>query len=414
VDQEHLTDQVDIDGKECTINIGSWDAEKGPGYVVVNYNYGFSSEVGGGPYDREFQVPYPGEPVFQINVATGAATTRDASTGAVQGTDKATLPGCVPTLREALERWDKQENPRGLIRILDNGLYDEQLVINLPKGTDLSIVADSGVRPVIGQSAQPIAVCLDEATKGEAGAGGDRRLHLSGLFLLGRLAIRSRGQKEAAGRLIVTISHCTLANLEDGKIKPAPIVSVPAVHGLELEIQHSILGPLYLPDTTEKVTVSYSIVDNGSRHALVAYGKGATPGPAVSLERTTIFGRVHARKVVASEVILGGPLIALAPETKDQIRHSYVPQGSTTPEGAPHPAISRDMAPPRFTSTQYGDPGYAQLSLDCPREIRGGAADGSEMGAFHDSYHLQAEENLREVLEEYLPLGLQASIHYVT
>jgi len=91
-----------------------------------------------------------------------------------------------------------------------------------------------------------------------------------------------------------------------------------------------------------------------------------------------------------------------------------VPQGSTTLEGEPHRAISGDVAPPCFTSTRYGDPGYAQISLDCPREIRGGAADGSEMGAFHDLYHSQAEENLREVLEEYLPLGLRASIHYVT
>jgi hypothetical protein len=36
------------------------------------------------------------------------------------------------------------------------------------------------------------------------------------------------------------------------------------------------------------------------------------------------------------------------------------------------------------------------------------------MGAFHDLHQLQAEENMREVLEEYLPLGLHAGIHYVT
>ena len=158
----------------------------------------------------------------------------------------------------------------------------------------------------------------------------------------------------------------------------------------------------------------HSIVDNGSGHAIAAERTGAQPGLIVYLERSTLFGRVCAPQVSACDVILTGPLNAPAPESGGQIQYSYVPEGSTTLEGEPHPAISRTLAAPRFTSTRYGDPGYAQLSLDCPHEIRSGAIDGSEMGAFHDLYQVQAEANLRAALDEYLPWGLHPGIHYVT
>jgi hypothetical protein len=79
-----------------------------------------------------------------------------------------------------------------------------------------------------------------------------------------------------------------------------------------------------------------------------------------------------------------------------------------------HPSVSRDLVSPHFTSTHFGDPAYAQLRLDSSRQIREGAADGSEIGAFHDLDQVLAEENLHEVLEEYLPSGMHVSIHYVT
>jgi hypothetical protein len=241
---------------------------------------------------------------------------------------------------------------------------------------------------------------------------------MNGLLLHGGLQIRPEGQKEAQERLIVTIEHCTLASSEDGKLKPAPVWAEEAVPGLELNIEHSILGPLYLPASKENTAVNLSlhnsIVDNGPGYAIAADPAGARPAPPLDLERVTVFGRVHARKVVASEVLFTSPLKAPAPETEGQIHHSYVPPGSTTLNGEAHPSVSSGMTSPHFTSTTYGDPGYAQISPDCPSQIRKGAVDGSEMGVFHDLYQAQAEENLRAVLEEYLPVGLHASIHYVT
>ncbi|MFN2183942.1 MAG: phage tail protein [Anaerolineae bacterium] len=400
VDQKQLPE-------ECTINIREFEEREHP-YAIVNYSYGLSSEVGGGPYHREVPLPQPGEWLFQIHVAQGAM---DSPMGTDQGTGRAVVPGCVPTLQKALAAWEAQKPSCGVIRILDNGVYDEDLNISLPKGAKLCIVADNGVRPVIGKNGLLNIVCKDEGNEER------QQLYLSGLLVHGSLCIGTPEYASAAGGLTVTIDHCTLVTTEDRSLKPAAIrvgLAEEQARGLDLTIEHSIVGPLALPETMANLRVSNSIVDNASGYAIAADSTGAQPGPALELERVTLFGQVHARKVVASEVIFGGPLKAPAPETKDQIQHSYVPPRSTTLAGEPHPSISGDGAPPRFTSTRYGDPGYAQLSLDCPREIRGGAADGSEMGAFHDLYQLQAEENLQEVLKEYLPLGLQASIQYVT
>jgi hypothetical protein len=368
----------------------------------VTYCYGSSTPLGGGPYHRHIARGSSAGKSFHIDVAKGAG--RDT-------------PACVPTLSEALERWYeyKEPNPRGVIRILDHGLYDEQLEIRIPKGARLSIEADNGVRPVIGRDEMLTVVCEQNRS---AGNGARQQLHLNGLLIHGGLQIGTSEHPTAKGGLSVTLEHCTLVTSEDGRLKPAGIevkIAYGDAPGLGLSVNSSIVGPLVLPQAAETLQVNRSIVDGGPGYAIAGDPAGVYPGPALNLENVTIYGKVHGEKVLASGVIFRDPIKVLAPVTEDQIRYSYVPQGSITlPEGEAHPSISTDIPQPHFTSTNYGDPGYAQLSLVCPGEIRGGAANGSEMGAFHELYQLQAEGNLREVLEEYLPVGLHASIHYVT
>jgi hypothetical protein len=69
---------------------------------------------------------------------------------------------------------------------------------------------------------------------------------------------------------------------------------------------------------------------------------------------------------------------------------------------------------PAFTTLRYGQPGYCQLGSYCPKEIRAGAEDESEMGAFHDVFGPQRESNLKIRLQEYLRFGLEAGIFYST
>ena len=99
------------------------------------------------------------------------------------------------------------------------------------------------------------------------------------------------------------------------------------------------------------------------------------------------------------------------------VRFSFVPAGSRTPRR--HRCQPADPADalrvrPQFTSLRYGDPGYGQLSVRCAAEIRTGADDESEMGAFHDLYQPQRETNLRVRLDEYLRFGLEAGIFYAS
>jgi hypothetical protein len=69
---------------------------------------------------------------------------------------------------------------------------------------------------------------------------------------------------------------------------------------------------------------------------------------------------------------------------------------------------------PAFVSSRYGDPGYALLDVRAPMQIRTGAEDGSEMGAFHIVQAARREANLRAALDEYLRFGLEAGIFYAS
>ena len=168
---------------------------------------------------------------------------------------------------------------------------------------------------------------------------------------------------------------------------------------------------------------------------------GAQPGPVTTLERVTVLGPVHVKELtLGSEVIFADRVRAVRRQA-GCVRFSILPPGSQTPRRfrcQPELAIGSTIAQeqaggpldpvvaqaislqvlgrlrPTFTSTQYSDPAYGQLSLTCPPEIRTGAEDGSEMGAFSFLKQAQRTANLQSNLEEYLRFGLEAGIFYVT
>jgi hypothetical protein len=69
---------------------------------------------------------------------------------------------------------------------------------------------------------------------------------------------------------------------------------------------------------------------------------------------------------------------------------------------------------PSFTALRYGAPAYAQLRQAAPAEIRTGASDEGEMGAWHQLFQPQRETNLAIRLEEYLRFGLEAGVFFET
>jgi len=140
------------------------------------------------------------------------------------------------------------------------------------------------------------------------------------------------------------------------------------------------------------------------------------PGAEAELERSDIFGDVAVRSVEASDCIFTGVLNAARRQT-GCVRFSYLPLESNAPRRyrcRPENGAEAARVRPQFTSRRYGDPGYAQLSQGSAVEIRQGADDEAEMGAFHDLFQPQRETNLRVRLDEYLRFGLEAGIIYVT
>lgn len=69
---------------------------------------------------------------------------------------------------------------------------------------------------------------------------------------------------------------------------------------------------------------------------------------------------------------------------------------------------------PRLTTTEFGQPAYAQLGQTCPQEIDEGAENGAEMGVFHLLRQPQRQRDLQALLDEYLRFGLKERIFYVT
>jgi hypothetical protein len=402
---------VAVDVELGRIAFADGKEQGGPGDVVVNYAYGFSSEIGGGPYGRPYWFDEPAPDTHHIHVAKGSD---------------------VGTLQEALGRWNeycgrcasKDEKPIGTITILDNGLYEEdELVIYLPRGAKLTIVARDGVRPtiqpdklvVMPRAAPEKEFSIRVAMEGEEEAVEpviDRLLHLNGLFIYGEIEVSS-GDGPVEGKLALTIRHCTL--MPDGL---GVQFGAQDAAKLGVDIQHSIVGPLRLPAQVAAFAVQDSIIDHSGGYAIAApAATDQVPGPPVTLKRTTVFGQVSVQELpAASEVIFTAPVFVTECE-HGGISFSYVPAGSRTPPCEfcqPPDDASASKVRPRFTSVRFGDPAYAQLSMDCPSELRRGGRDGTEMGVFCHLHRPQREINLRRILDEYLPFGLSAAVFYVT
>jgi hypothetical protein len=151
--------------------------------------------------------------------------------------------------------------------------------------------------------------------------------------------------------------------------------------------------------------------------AIAGNDVGTVVGPKVTLHETTVLGSTHVQAVEeASNCIFTRTVIA-ARRQHGCIRFSYVPPYSRTPRRyhcQPDLTAGSAAIVPSFTSAHYGHAAYAQLSLTCPREIRTGADDESEMGAFKFLRQPQRETNLRVRLGEYLPFGLDAALIFVT
>ncbi len=342
--------------------------------VAVTYYYGFSAELGGGEYDRA--------ELFAEDIT---------QTVAVAGDLQAAIGGA---------------NGDVAVEIPDSGRYSGSFHVSSDDKRHIEIRAADGQRPLIDLDGGELTITVN--------TGG--RVTLNGLLIANGL-VRVVGNVGG-----VQLIHCTLVPgrglNRDGTPTdpdlPSLVVEIAdpiELNQIDLEIDHSITGALRFPANEVTLTARDSIIAAlGTIPAVAADDDPANAAGDVTLERVTVFGAVSVRDLtLASDCIFTG-IVHSDRLQEGCVRYSYLPPGSVTPRR--YQCVS-DVRP-IFTSTRYGDPGYAQLSRSTSDKIRTGASDEAEMGVFHDLYQPQRETNLRVRLDEFLRFGLEAGIFYAT
>ncbi|MDH6243225.1 hypothetical protein [Mycobacterium sp. OTB74] len=150
----------------------------------------------------------------------------------------------------------------------------------------------------------------------------------------------------------------------------------------------------------------------------VALGLGAiaVSDATVNLSRVSVLGSLAVHRLYASDSILAG--FADVDDTQDGcVRFSAYVGGSRLPRQ--FESVPIGLHAPLFTSTDYGNPGYAQLleavdQATTSGTIAAGADNGSEMGAFCSCLAPIKEQGLLTKYTEYMPLGLTPVIIHVT
>lgn len=384
----------------------------------VSFAYGFSADLGGGPYNRLDAV----ETAFDRIVTWPVAVSRELTP----------VPGQVfASLTDAVDAWNNRPSGEfGVILILDSASYTEDLTgphaIQIPEGSRLLIVAaDWPAVRVPGGLPGRTTLALTEIdpdelrphlkgqieVHGTAPAGSETpgEFLLNGLLLEGGLTVTS-------GRLgRVSIAHATLQPGGDAAI----VVETPD-SPLILNLEQSLCGRIRMSGGGT-FTARESILDVPSGLALDA------PSVAARFASTTVFGEVEVLRLEADNTLFNEPVVA---ERRQEgcVRFCWVPSASQVPRryrcqpalSIPENATQEEAAAielrlrPSFTARAYGDPAYAQLSATCATEIRTGAEDGSEIGAFQGLQQPQREANLKTTLESFLRFGLEAGLIYAT
>ena len=378
----------------------------------VMFHYGFSAAMGGGEYERTASFDAALGPIEPV-----------ASPNPIQPALDARVDG-------------------GVVELSDSGRFEETPSLALNAGARLEVRAANEHRPIL------IATGPIDIRGGE-----NAEITLNGLLIAGGpLRVLSGANNQLRKLRLV---HCTLVpGLSLGMDGTPASPGTPSLlveqtdQPLEIEIDHCILGPIRAP-VNATVIVRHSIVDaedptNVAYAALDDAGAGGT----CSIINSTIIGTVHTEllKLASNSIFLSRTEDDSAPVRSERcqtgcVRFSWLPlearvprryrcqpdlevaeqiEAATKQAGGTISTSEREMITesvvaqivPAFTSLGYGQPGYGQLRISAPEQIRTGADDEAEMGAFHDLFQPQRESNLRTRLDEYLRFGLEAGIFY--
>jgi hypothetical protein len=364
-----------------------------PTGVQTTYCYGFSSEIGGGPYSRVF----------------------DTSADVQVPRDSATIQGALDL---AVAMLSPSENSV-VVEITDNQYYVETPLLSIPDNCSLQLRAQDGNRPVLVLAGDLVVAAGNEAV-----------FSLNGLLIAGgSISARQSISGSVSDTITLQISHCTInpgltpsINGASAQL-PLPSLWIDSAN-IAVNIDHSILGPIRI-GSENTVSLTTCIVDALSpiEVAYACYLDAMAAGSPLSVTNSTIIGKVHTTQMtLASNSIFLAELAPLdlwsSPVLADQlqqgcVRFSYVPPGSRLPRCFHCYPVAAQVSTPSFTSLRFGDPGYCQLT-DRSGLILAGADDQSEVGVFHDVFQPQRLSNLNTMIADYLRFGMEAGVFFAT
>lgn len=329
----------------------------------VNFAYGFTADIGGGPYPRLLAPPPKDSWVAYVQ--------REAPSNLVR-------KNIFPSLKDALEAF-RASPCCGTIVFTDSSTHHlpSELIDATgwvcPKSID-------GQRTLELRSMNDEVPCLRGNLRIHAGGLG-LQLTLNGLWIDGLI--------EIGGALSLELKHCTIRPTDGHHASHRGIRPLPGHHpALQVKLDSSICGPVVLPSSCMGLSATGSIVESitamhpedhqlqGEQHVSPS---SEQQGFHANLQYTTVIGAITGARVENKESILG----------------------------AEH--ISR----PAFVSARYGDPSYACLRDNAPGQLLTGATDGSQMGAFHSIHEALRNEQAKAALEEFTPANLPSKLIFI-
>lgn len=351
-----------------------------PPNVTVDYQEGYTAHIGARAAAREPELDLLQPRPTRVVTRNGGL---HGSTSSLQP-----VPPRYASLAQALAAiHDHPVGEHEVVQIDDSATYPAEALV-WPAGISaLTIQAAEQHRPVIQVSAWTNPHDASYAS-----------LVLRGLAIEGA-AVTAPAAAE------VRIQFCSV-------LAPGTTLSLTApAGGAEVEVLRSLTAGLRLagPGT---LRIFDSVVDAGLEGTPVAI---EVSEGELDIERATVIGTVTARVLEASEVIFRDR-VKVADQFRGCIRFSSVP---ARPEPEPDPEDAQllprrhrtvEGIPPRFVSVDRHDPAHARLSEHCDPALVLGAADGSEMGAFHGVQASRRREALLRRLEEYTPAGLVSGL----
>lgn len=409
------------------------------GEARVRYAYGFSGDLGSGTFNRQAEVDdwlqafnASDGPKIQIGVSRSISAEGDEM--------------IATNLNDAIQAWNNTDaGTMGIICIMDNLTYTESIEINIKQRSRLLIVAadwpvriqaETGIRErFTGElSATDLRphlngdIRINGLTDMDLKTGGS--VYLNGIFVEGGLRVKQGNLGE------LNLNYCTLLPGKGGIQIGQNVSNEKSNQWLEISLNRCICGQVDLFATVAtSLQVTDSIIIHKQQTALQATNVPCT------INNSTIIGTGQMRTLNASNSIFTETIIVQRRQ-EGCMRYCFVPgllpQTPRRFQCQPETAINKQIKEeeklgtvsaarkvairnqvmaslqPCFTSLNPHHYAFAQLHANCPEEIRTGADDGAEMGAFYFLKQPQRETNLRIAINEYLPLGMQAGVFFVT